>query len=156
MDLALDPSLGIAMLAGVPLPFTIKFDLSTVDQVVKRTMRLPAQQVDGKALLATARGAEIRHIPVQADQPKQALDEPRGPPQGHAEQQLHRQACLDGGVAVNWLSPTLGSRLRRPHRVRIKSDRQQSSIPERLLKRGQVHDLEGRSVPPVHDLQLAR
>lgn len=26
--------------------------------------------------------------------------------QGHAEQHLHRQAGLDGGVAVVWLTPT--------------------------------------------------
>ena len=37
------------------------------------------RNVHGQRLLAAAEGAEIRHIPVQANQPKQALDEPASP-----------------------------------------------------------------------------
>jgi hypothetical protein len=44
-------------------------------------------------------------------------------PQPHPEQDLHRQAGLNGGVAVDGLSPALAGRLRRPHHARIKPDR---------------------------------
>ena len=72
------------------------------------------RNVDGKRLLATAKRAEVRHIPVQANKAKQALDEPGRLPQRQAEKDLHRQAGLDGSVAVNRLSTTLARRLRRP------------------------------------------
>ena len=61
----------------------------------------------GRRLLAAAQGAEIRHIPVQANQPKQALDKPGRLPQRHPEQDFHRQEGLDGRVAVDELSPRL-------------------------------------------------
>ena len=40
-------------------------------------------------------------------------------PQRHAEKDLHRQAGLDGSVAVNRLSTTLARRLRRPSHLGI-------------------------------------
>jgi hypothetical protein len=72
---------------------------------VQWTLRPPMRDVHGKGFLATAEHAEDWHIPVQADQAKQAVDEASRLPQRHAEQDLHRQAGLDGSTAVDGLSP---------------------------------------------------
>lgn len=94
-----------------PLTFALDLDPGAVDQQMQRTLRPPMRDVHGKALLATAERAEVRHVPVQADQAEQALDEASRLPQRHAEKDLHRQAGLDGSVAVDRLSPTLACRL---------------------------------------------
>ena len=120
MDLAPYTAFGAAVLTRIPLAFTLHLDPRAVDQQVQWTLRPPMRDVHGKGLLATADRAEIRHIPVQSSQPKQALDEATSPwslgpvafpwldlPQCHAEKDLHRQAGLDGSVAVNRLSNTL-------------------------------------------------
>ena len=60
-----------------PLAFPLDLDPGAVDQEMQRTLRRPMLDVHGKGLLATAERAEVRHIPVQADQGKQALDETR-------------------------------------------------------------------------------
>ena len=103
-----------------------------------------------------AQGAEIRHIPVQADQPQQTFDEPCRLPQRHAEKNLHRQTNLDGGVAVDGLSPTLAGKLCRPNHVRIKPDIQRPAALERLVIRGPVQRLVGRCVLSAHPPQLSR
>ena len=103
------------------------------------------RDVHGKGLLTAAERAEVWHVPVQADQTKQALDEPSSPwslgpvalprldlPQCHAEQDLHRQAGLDRSGAVDRLPPTLACRLRSPRHVRIEPDRQRSAALERV------------------------
>ncbi len=124
MDLAPDAAFCPAMLTRVPLAFALDLDAGAVDQQVQRTLRPPMREVHGQGLLATAEGAEIRHIPVEADQAMQALDEAGRLSQRHAEKDLHRQAGLDGGIAVDRLSPTLAGRLRCPSHVRIEPDRQ--------------------------------
>ena len=58
------------------------------------------RSADGKGLLAAARRAEVRHVPVYVDQAKQALDKTGRLTLRHAEKNLHRQAGLDGSVAV--------------------------------------------------------
>jgi hypothetical protein len=180
MDLAPDAALGTAMLAGVPLAFSLHLDPPRrfartggayrldVDQEMQRTLRPPMRNVHGKGLLATAGRAEVRHIPVQTDQPQQALDKPCRLPQGHAEEHLHRQAGLDGGVGVDGRSPTLARRLRRPRHVRTEPalrrlktiayrpmDRQRSAAPARLVVGGPVEGLVGRCVRSAHDIQLS-
>ena len=65
------------------------------------------RDVDRKDLLTTTKRAEVRHLPVQADKPQQALDKASRLPQRHAEQDLHRQAGLHSSVAVDGLSPSL-------------------------------------------------
>lgn len=54
-----------------------------------------------QGLLAPTRRAEVGQRLVQADQPQQALDEPRGLAEGHAEEDLHGQTDLDGGVTID-------------------------------------------------------
>ena len=80
-----------------------------VDQQVQRALRPPMRDVHSKRLLVTAGHAEVRHLPVQADQAKMAFDEPTSPwslgpvafpwrdlPQRHAKTDIHRQAGLNG------------------------------------------------------------
>ena len=127
-----------------PLAFPLDLDPGAVDQEMQRTLRRPMLDVHGKGLLTTAERAEVRHIPVQADQGKQALDETRRLPRrhcrldqwrsnvDHAEKDIHRQAGLDCGVAVDGLSPTLAGRLGRPDHARIEPDRQRPAALERV------------------------
>ena len=68
-----------------PLAFALDLDASAVNQQVQRTLRGPMRDVHGQRLLATTERAEVRHLPVQADQEKEALDEPCRLPQGHAQ-----------------------------------------------------------------------
>jgi hypothetical protein len=95
VDLAPDAALGTAMLARVPLAFSLDLDPPRrfartggayrldVDQERQRALRPTMRNGDGKGLLATAQGAEVGHIPVQADQPQKALHEPRRLPRRH-------------------------------------------------------------------------
>jgi len=50
----------------------------------------------------------------------------------HAEQHLHRQAGLNGGVTVNGLPSTLAGRLRRPRYTGIEPDCQRPAALERV------------------------
>ena len=61
----------------------------------------------GKCLLATAGLAAVRHVPVDADQARQALHEAGRLPKHHVEQDLHRQAGLESSLAVDGLRPHL-------------------------------------------------
>ena len=93
-----------------------------VHQAGPRALR-PAIRVQLQGLLAAARRAEVRHNPVQADQPQQALDQPSSPwslgrvafpwldlPERHAEQPFHRKAGPDRSSAIVRLSTALASR----------------------------------------------
>ncbi len=90
MDLAPDAPFGAAMLARVPLAFALDLDPGAVDQQVQRALGAPIRDVHGQGLLAAGQRAEVRHLPVQADQLQQALDEPGRLPQRHAEKHLQR------------------------------------------------------------------
>lgn len=146
---SLDAAIGAAMLARVPLAFSRDLDPGAVDQEMQPTLRPPIRNVDGKGIPATALGAEVGHIPVQTNQPQQAFLEPCRLPQCHAEQHLHCQAVLDSGVAVDRLSPRFASGLRSPNHVRIEPDRQQSTALERLVVRGPVQRVVGRSAHAI-------
>ena len=82
------PAFRAAMLAGVPLAFTFRLDAGTVDEQAQRAGAATKGQVHVQCLLTAAQGAEIRHRPVQPDQPQQALDKTRGLPERHAEKHL--------------------------------------------------------------------
>lgn len=87
------------------------------------------RDVHGEGLLVTAERAEVRHLPVQADQTKQALHELGRLPPGHAEQHLHRQTGLHRSVTLDGLSPALPGRLRRQA---MSGSNQIVSDPQRL------------------------
>ena len=123
VDLAPDPSLGAAMLAGMPLTF--KLDPRAVHQQVQRPFGAAIRDVHGQGLLAPGQGAEVEHRPVETDQPQQALDEPGRLSQGHAEQDLHRKTGLGRGVAVALLPVGTASQL-------ISGSNQIVSEPRRL------------------------
>ena len=156
VDLAPYTAFGAAVLAGVPLTFTLDLDPRAVDQQMQRTLRPPMRDVHGKGLLTTAERAEVRHVPVQADQAKQALDEASRLPKRHAEKDLHRQAGLQGSAAVDGLPTPLAGRLRRPCHARIKPDRQRSAALERLVIRGPVQGLVPWGVRSAHPPKLSR
>jgi len=142
--------------AGVPFAFTLDLDACAVDQQVQRPLRAAKMDVDGKGLLTAARGAEIRHIPVQTDERQQALHEARGLPQRHSKQHLHRQAGLDGKITVDGLAAPLAGRLRRAQPGRIKPNRQRPPVLERLVIRGPVQGLISRCVRSARPSQLPR
>ena len=89
VDFAPDPPFGTAMLARIPLAFTLDLDAGAVDQQVQRPLRAAIRDVHGQGLLAAGQRAEVGHCPVQADQLQQALDKPGRLPKRHAEQDLH-------------------------------------------------------------------
>jgi hypothetical protein len=92
------------------------------------------------------RRAEIRHCPVQADQPQQALDEPCSLSERHIEQHLHRQARLDRRIAMVGPAAALSGRRGFPSHGGIGPDRQRVTVLERLVILGPVSNLEGGTV----------
>lgn len=154
MDLAPDAPLGAAVLAGVPFPFALDLDPGAVDQQVQRAVRTAIGDVHLQGLLAPRQRAEVGHIPVQADQTQQALDQPCRLPQRHAEQHLHRQTGLDGGVAVVGLPPTLAGRRCLPSHRRIEPDRQRATALQRFVIGGPVPGLVGGGRWSAHAAQL--
>lgn len=87
------------------------------------------QDVYGKCLLTAAEGAEILHVPVQADEPQQAFHKPRRLPQCHPKQHLHRQAGLDGRIAVLGLTTPPAGRLGCPDHLGVEPERRRLSAP---------------------------
>lgn len=84
-------------------------------------------------LLSAAERANSGHRPVEASQAPQALGEPGRLPQRHAEQHLHGEAGLDGGIAVLRLPVSLTGGCRNPHPVRIESDCQGATLLQRFV-----------------------
>ena len=108
------------------------------------------REVHDKGLLATAERAEVRYVPVQAHQAKQALEEASRRPQCQAEQNLHRQAGHDCRIAVDGLSPTLARRLCRPSDISVQQDRRGSQALEHLVIRWPVLHLVAQGVRSAH------
>ena len=78
---------GTAMLERSPLAFALALALDprAVNQQMQRAFWSAIRDLHGEGLLAAAEGAEIRHLPVQADALQQALHEPGRLAQRHAE-----------------------------------------------------------------------
>ena len=124
MDLAPDPSFGAAMLARMPLAFALDLDASAVDQQVQRPLGPAIWDVYSQRLLAAAKCAEVGHRPVEANQPQQAFNEACRLTERHAEQHLHRQAGLDGDIAVGPQAATPACRCGIPSHSGIEPDGQ--------------------------------
>ena len=118
--------------------------------------------------LPPAQRAEIRHCPVEAHKPQEALHEP-GRLTGrhcrsdqwrsnveHAEEHLHRQAGLDRGIAILWLPPALARRRRHPGHVRVEPDRQGAALLQRFVVGRPVLGLVARRDGSAHAGQLPR
>jgi len=106
MDLAPDPPFQATVLAGAPFAFTLHLDPRAVDQQVQRAVGAAIWDVDSQGFLSAGQRAEVGHGPVETDKPQQAFNEAGRLPQRRAEQHLHRQALLDGDVAVGLLAAT--------------------------------------------------
>lgn len=156
VDLAPDAASGAPVLARVPFPFALDLDPGAVDQEMQRTIRSAIRNVDLQGLLAARQRAEVGHLPVQTDQPQQALDEAGRLPERHPKQNLHRQAGLDRGIAVVALSTTLAGRRGFPGHGWVKPDRQRAAALERFVVAGPVPGLVGRGCRSAHGLQLSR
>ncbi len=142
------------MLAGVPLAFPLDLDPCAVDQQMQGTPRAPMRDVDCQGLLTAAERAEIRNRPVQSDELQQALNEPGCLPQRHAEQHLHRQAGLDGRIAVLGLPATSASWRGLPGHGGIEPDRQRTAALERFIVGRPVPGLVGGGFGSAHTAQL--
>lgn len=125
-----------------------------VDQQMQRAFRSTVGDVDGQGLLAPGQGAEVGHRPVEANQPQQALDEPSRLPERHAEQHLHREARLYGGIAVGLLPATSACRRGLPTHIGAEPDRQRAPTLERFIVGWPVPGLVGRGRRFTHAHQL--
>lgn len=126
------------------------------DQKVQRPLRATVGNAHSQGLLAPAQSAEIQHRPVEADEPQQALNEPGCLTERHAEEDLHRQACLDRGIAILRLPTSLAGRRRHPDHVRIEPDRKGAALLERFVVGRPVLGLVARRDGSAHASQLPR
>src|SRR6056297_953708 len=156
MDLAPDAPFGAAVLACMPFAFAFDLDAGAVDQQVKWPPGAPIRDVYGECLLATGQCVEVRDRPVETDQAQQAFDEAGRLPQGHAEQNLHGQERLDGGVAVALLAATLACRRGLPAHLGVEPDCQRAPALERFIVGWPVPGLVGRGCRSAHGAQLPR
>ena len=124
VDLAPDAPLGAAVLARVPFAFTLDLDPCAVDKQVQRALRASIWNVDRKCLLPSADGAEIRHIPIESRQPQEASHKASRLAKRHPEQDFHREARLDRGVAERLRSAPLAGRFGMPIHLGVEPDRQ--------------------------------
>ena len=67
VDFAPQTAFRAAVLAGVPLAFTLCLDAGAVAQQVQRPLRALIRRGHGQGLLVPAQSAEIRHRPLEAD-----------------------------------------------------------------------------------------
>jgi len=152
---------------GTCARFTLR-DPGAIDPQAQRILPPPMRDVQGKGLLQVAERAKVRHATVLADQEKQVLDRPCRRPKCHAQQELHRQACLDSSFAVGRLSAPLAGRRHRPpcrdqaSLTAIAGNRPAangiSALPaiERLVLGWPVQGLARRCVRSAHDIQPSR
>lgn len=156
VDRAPDAPFGTAMLARMPLAFAFDLDPGAVNQQVQRPLGAEIRDIHGQGLLAPGQGAEIGHRPVEANQPKQALDEPGRLPERHAEQHLRGKAGLDGGIAVDLLPATSACRRGLPAHIGVEPDRQRASALERFTVGWPVLGPVGRGCRSAQASQLPR
>lgn len=152
--LALDPSFGATMLAGMPLAFALYLDTGAVDQQVQQSFETAKGDVHGEGLLAARQRAEVGHRPVEVDQAQQALDETGRLAERHAEHHLHRKASLDGGIAVGLLAATPACRRGIPAYLRVELDHQRATALERFIVGRPVPGLVGWACGSAHEAQL--
>ena len=118
--------------------------------------RSTIQQAHVQCLLTSTEGAEIRRSPAQPNHPQQALDEPSYLAKRHAKQDLQRQASLNGGITELLLPTALAAWWRCPNHLRIKPDRQRSTLLQAVIVRRPILGLVLRWDPTAHPTQLSR
>ena len=97
VDLAPDLTFRAAVLASVPLPFTLGLDPGAVDQDARPRAGSKGDG-DGQTFLAARQGAEVRHRPIEPGKLQQARHQPGRLLRRQPKQRLQRQARLNCGV----------------------------------------------------------
>lgn len=143
------------MLAGVPFPFTLRFDPSAVDQQVQRAAIASIGQAHLQRSLTATQCAVVGHRPIQSGEPQQTSHEPGCLPERHTEQHLQGQTGLDRRIAELALATTLACWRWRPDHLGIKPDRQRSALLQRCVVRRPVLGLVLRRGPTAHAFQLS-
>jgi len=122
------------------LPFAIaeELDACAVDQQIQRAIRAAIRDLDGQGLLPAAQRGKVRHGPVQAGQSQQAGPHPGGLAQRQLEQDLDRQAELDGRIGKDRRpsGPTVTRRA--PSHVLVEPDQQRPPLAQRCVVAGPV------------------
>jgi hypothetical protein len=98
----------------------------------------------------------LKSSAAQSNQPQQALDEPSCLAKRRAKQDLQRQASLNGGITELLLPTTLAAWWRCPNHLRIKPDRQRSTLLQAAIVRRPILGLVLRRGPTAHSNQLSR
>ena len=140
------------MLARVPLAFALRLYAGAVGQ----PPRAQIGDSHSQGFLAPAKRAEIRHRPIETNQPQKALHNRGRLTERHAEEHLHRQARLDRGIAILWLPASLARRQRHPRHVRIEPDRQDAAMFQRFVLGRPFLGLLVRRNESAHAGQLPR
>ena len=94
--------------------------------------------------------------PNQPNQPQQALDEPSCLAKRHAKKDLQRQTSLNGGITELLLPTALAAWWRCSNHLRIKPDRQRSTLLQAVIVRRPILGLVLRRGPTAHPNQLSR
>lgn len=127
-----------AMLARLPFAVAEELDPGAVDQQVQRAICAAIGNLDGQGLLPPAEGGKVRHGPVQASQPEQAGHHPGGLAQRELEENLDRQAELNGRIGKHrWPSRPRVTR-REPGHLLVDPDQQRPPLPQRRVVAGPV------------------
>ena len=153
--LATDTSFGAAVLAGVPLAFTLGLDAGAIGQKVQRTRAATIGDAYVQRPLATTQGAEERRGPAHPDQAKNAPHKAIRLSWWRTKQHLNGQAGLDRGIAETRLPPTFSGWRRLPHHVVIEPDRQRSPLLQHFVIGRPVRGLVLRSGPIANAIQLS-
>jgi hypothetical protein len=77
VDLAPNAPFGATMLARVSLAFPFDLNPCAVDKQVQRAVRTAIRHVHYKIPLMAAEDAEVRDVPIESRQPKQAFHKAR-------------------------------------------------------------------------------
>ena len=127
-----------AMLARLPFAIAEELDASAVDQQVQWPIGTSIRNLDGQDLLPPAQRREVRHGPVQTRQPEQAGHHSGGLAQRELEENLDRQAELNGGIGEDRWASRPPITLCAPGHVLVHPDQQRAALAQRRVIAGPV------------------
>src|SRR3990167_7323930 len=147
---------GWPVLLCQPLAIAFGFHACAVDQEVQGTGAGAVGNMDCQGLLAAAKGAVVRHRPIQPGKPQKARHHTCRLPQWQPEERLQRQAYLDCGVGEHGLTPAPAGRRGQPLCLGIEPDRQRSAPSQRLVVVMPVRGAVDGGLRFAHAYQLPR
>ncbi len=144
-----------AVLARLPFAIAEELDPGAVHEQVQRAICPAVGNLHGQGLLPAAQRRKVRHGPVQPRQLQQARHHASRLAKRQLEQDLDRQAELDGRIGKHrWPS---GSPVtwRAPGHVIVDPDQQRSTLPKRCVVTGPVRRARagGRRLAHAVDLK---